>query len=143
MRTKSGGINNWAASAKRNSSSPSSSLIYLENQEPMRELNIMAFDEWVKYLQLEGGTYSPEIKKISAETENVFVFYNKLNNCKYWRRIMYATVILSYLIYTHVEGQADIISARTSSKTLIKKYPSTYLLSRNYVYSFFFSTDKT
>ena len=56
MRTKSGGINNWAASAKRNSSPSSSSLIYLENQEPMRELNIMAFDEWVKYLQLEGGT---------------------------------------------------------------------------------------
>ena len=57
---------------------------------------------------------------------------------------MYATVILSYFIYTCRGAiQADITSARTSSETLIKKYPSTYLLSRSYVYSFFFSTDKT
>ena len=81
----------------------------------------MPFDKWVEYLQLKGGTWSLEIEKNPTETENVSVltplFDNKHDHGKYWYRIMYATVILSY--FTHVERHADIISTRTSSETLI------------------------
>ena len=66
------------------------------------------------YLQLEGGTWSLGIEKISTETENVSVLTPY--------RIMYATVTLSY--FTYVERHEDIISTRTSSETLIKKYLS-------------------
>ena len=54
------------------------------------------------------------IEKISTETENVSVLTPY--------RIMYATVTLSY--FTYVERHEDIISTRTSSETLIKKYLS-------------------
>lgn len=62
-------------------------------------------------------------REISTETENMSVLrplFDNKHHCKYWYRIMYATVILSH--FTYVERHADIISAQTSSETLFKKY---------------------
>ena len=99
----------------------------------------MPFDKWVEYLQLKGGTWSLEIEKISTETENVSVLrplFDNKHHCKYWYRIMYATVILSY--FTYVERHADIISARTSSETLFKRYLSIFWAEALFILSFAF-----
>ena len=49
---------------------------------------------------------------------------------------MHATVILRYFIY--IERHADIISTRTSSETLIKKYLSIYGAGALFILSFVF-----